>query len=130
MLPSLAVVMWPTSTFWRSLQLHFWLASCLLVFLAWARWLNPWIAHKKLKLTWPEALLLWITGSPPSRFCRTGRENIADLMFKVMQCADTVEDDEAVQEIGYLEGFFNRLWGSGKEELQSEDGSIKGSERA
>lgn len=92
--------------------------------------LNPWIAHKKLKLTWPEAILLWITGSPPSRFCKTGRENIADLMFKVMQRADTAEDDEAVQEIGYLEGFFNRMWGSGKEELQSEDGSMEGSERA
>lgn len=88
--------------------------------------LNPWIAHTKLK----EAIQLWITGSPPSRFCKTGRENISDLMFKVLQRADSNEDSEEIQGVGYLEGFFNRMWGSNKEELHSKEESVEGSERA
>ncbi|CAE7394802.1 AQP8 [Symbiodinium sp. CCMP2592] len=44
--------------------------------------LNPFIARKALKLSWPEATYLWITGSPPSRLQKTGRENIND--FKAM----------------------------------------------
>mmetsp|Transcript_112626 Transcript_112626/g.157962 ORF Transcript_112626/g.157962 Transcript_112626/m.157962 type:complete len:334 (+) Transcript_112626:74-1075(+) len=44
--------------------------------------LNPFIARKALNLSWPEATYLWITGSPPSRLQKTGRENIND--FKAM----------------------------------------------
>ncbi|OLQ11671.1 hypothetical protein AK812_SmicGene4559 [Symbiodinium microadriaticum] len=40
--------------------------------------LNPWLAKKALNLSWPEAVYLWITGSPPSRLQKTGRENIND----------------------------------------------------
>lgn len=42
--------------------------------------LNPWMAKRALKLSWPEAMYLWITGSPPSRLQKTGRENINDFM--------------------------------------------------
>ena len=44
--------------------------------------LNPYVAKKALNLSWPEATYLWITGSPPSRLQKTGRENIND--FKAM----------------------------------------------
>mmetsp|Transcript_74340 Transcript_74340/g.174427 ORF Transcript_74340/g.174427 Transcript_74340/m.174427 type:complete len:334 (+) Transcript_74340:68-1069(+) len=44
--------------------------------------LNPWLARRALNLSWPEAVYLWITGSPPSRLQKTGRENIND--FKAM----------------------------------------------
>jgi len=40
--------------------------------------LNPFLAKKALDLSFPEAVYLWITGSPPSRLQTTGRENIAD----------------------------------------------------
>ncbi|CAE7246668.1 unnamed protein product [Symbiodinium natans] len=40
--------------------------------------LNPWLAKRALNLSWPEAVYLWITGSPPSRLQKTGRENIND----------------------------------------------------
>ncbi|CAE7358165.1 Aqp8 [Symbiodinium natans] len=40
--------------------------------------LNPWVAKRALSLSWPEAVYLWITGSPPSRLQKTGRENIND----------------------------------------------------
>eukprot|EP00437_Effrenium_voratum_P018125 CAMPEP_0181445200 /NCGR_PEP_ID=MMETSP1110-20121109/25464_1 /TAXON_ID=174948 /ORGANISM="Symbiodinium sp., Strain CCMP421" /LENGTH=332 /DNA_ID=CAMNT_0023569235 /DNA_START=64 /DNA_END=1062 /DNA_ORIENTATION=- len=41
--------------------------------------LNPLKSKTVLDLTWSEAVFLWLFGAPPSRFMKTGRENIADL---------------------------------------------------
>mmetsp|Transcript_63520 Transcript_63520/g.149171 ORF Transcript_63520/g.149171 Transcript_63520/m.149171 type:complete len:330 (-) Transcript_63520:218-1207(-) len=54
------------------------LAMSVFAFVSGAGPLNPWIAKKAMGLSWPEAVYLWITGSPPSRLQVTGRENIND----------------------------------------------------
>ncbi|CAJ1399548.1 unnamed protein product [Effrenium voratum] len=45
--------------------------------------LNPRVAKSALGLSWPEAMFLWITGSPPSRLQVTGKENISDFHHQI-----------------------------------------------
>ena len=55
--------------------------------------LNPWVAKKAFKLSWPEAIYMWLTGSPPSRLQKTGEENIHDFkhQFSLFQSEDSEE---------------------------------------
>ena len=71
--------------------------------------LNPWMARRALDLSIPESYYLWITGSPPSRLQKTGRENINDFMKKFQKFhSETNEEDaaEAKEESSFLERFF------------------------
>lgn len=36
--------------------------------------LNPYVARSAMELSWPEAVYVWITGSPPSRLRKTGTD--------------------------------------------------------
>ncbi|CAJ1419369.1 unnamed protein product [Effrenium voratum] len=45
--------------------------------------LNPRMSKNALGLSWPEAMFLWITGSPPSRMQVTGKENISDFRVQI-----------------------------------------------
>jgi hypothetical protein len=42
--------------------------------------LNPYTAVRATGVSWPEAIMMWITGSPPRRLSENGRGNIMDLM--------------------------------------------------
>jgi len=71
--------------------------------------LNPWMAKRALQLSFPEAAYLWITGSPPSRLQKTGRENINDFMSKFQKFhSENSEDDvaESKEQSSFLERFF------------------------
>ena len=71
--------------------------------------LNPWMAKRALQLSFPEAVYLWITGSPPSRLQKTGRENINDFMSKFQKFhSEDSEDDvaETKEQSSFLERFF------------------------
>ena len=71
--------------------------------------LNPWMARRALNLSIPESYYLWITGSPPARWQKTGRENINDFMTKFQKFhseADEEDAAEAKEESSFLERFF------------------------
>jgi hypothetical protein len=40
----------------------------------------PLTSTKNLGLSFPEAVWMWVTGSPPKRFQHSGDENITDVM--------------------------------------------------
>ncbi|KAF8061944.1 Nodulin-26 [Scenedesmus sp. PABB004] len=42
--------------------------------------LSPLFSMKELGLSYPEAMMMWITGSPPKRFQTDGDENITDVL--------------------------------------------------
>jgi hypothetical protein len=42
--------------------------------------LMPLTSTKNLGLSFPEAVWMWVTGSPPKRFQHSGDENITDVM--------------------------------------------------
>jgi hypothetical protein len=37
-------------------------------------------SQKQLKLTYAEAVTMWVTGSPPMRLQHTGKENVQDVL--------------------------------------------------
>ena len=71
--------------------------------------LNPWMAKRAFHLSFPEACYLWVTGSPPSRLQKTGRENIHDFMGKFTKFhSETDAEDvaETKEQSSFLERFF------------------------
>jgi len=79
--------------------------------------LNPWIARAAFDLSFPEACYLWITGSPPSRLQKTGRENIHDFMSK-FQKFHSEEDDEDAKDAKAESSFLERFFGVHKRQAK------------
>ena len=50
--------------------------------------LTPFTSMKSLGLTWPEAVHMWITGSPPKRLRTDGDENVTELLQRQMNSPD------------------------------------------
>ncbi|CAE7663450.1 AQP4 [Symbiodinium pilosum] len=84
--------------------------------------LNPWIAKRALKLSWPEAIYLWITGSPPSRLQKTGRENINDFM---QQFNDFYNSEETVEKPKSHIFNVERFFGIRKQATQTEAAELE-----
>ena len=60
------------------------MANCVFIFVSGPGPLNPLVSRKQLGLRKREAVELWMTGSPPSRFRKTGKENIFDLLKRAV----------------------------------------------
>eukprot|EP00933_Yihiella_yeosuensis_P029950 TRINITY_DN235_c0_g1_i2.p1 TRINITY_DN235_c0_g1~~TRINITY_DN235_c0_g1_i2.p1 ORF type:complete len:363 (-),score=60.34 TRINITY_DN235_c0_g1_i2:390-1400(-) len=79
--------------------------------------LSPFVSKRALDLSWPEAVYLWITGSPPSRLRKTGRENINDFAkaFDDLYSEEMVEEgrEDRENEEGPLERWFYTCFQSG-----------------
>lgn len=56
--------------------------------------LMPLTSVKQLNLTYSEASMMWLTGSPPKRFQHSGKENITDVL-------EDIEVFHAAQEGGF-----------------------------
>eukprot|EP00438_Fugacium_kawagutii_P000744 Skav220488 [mRNA] locus=scaffold591:162405:164753:+ [translate_table: standard] len=62
--------------------------------------LNPWMARAAFGLSFSEACYLWITGSPPARLQKTGRENINDFAERFSTYQSGTWDEEPCRSVG------------------------------
>jgi hypothetical protein len=56
--------------------------------------LTPFTSMKSLGLTWPEAVHMWVTGSPPKRLRTDGDENVTELLqrqYEANQAANVAQ---------------------------------------
>lgn len=68
------------------------------------------MAKRALNLSFPEAAYLWITGSPPSRLQKTGRENIHDF-YDTWNKFTSESDAEEVGDTKDKSSFLEKMFG-------------------
>lgn len=77
-------------------------ACCIFAFVSGLGPLNPLTSMEKLGLTWPEAVAMWLTGSPPARLSKSNNDNVGDLMRRADRAEaarDSAKEAIAVKEV-------------------------------